>query len=179
MPAVNRFCFLSAADNAVTPRGPRELSESENFVLYIDTIPAPRFAQLRIIERSENSYRKNTAIWTSGVYCRLHHHEPTGRVHRRKANTHRCNVPHRPGDGVWNVVKLEIEKHIASGIAKPLHDVRTRRGEELAANLVEPAPVIQRLNQRHRARGIRKIQGDDRNGCHDCHSRVPTISLTD
>src|SRR5687767_4194313 len=100
-------------------------------------------------------------------------------MHGREPHTHARNAPHRACYSIGDVVELEIEKDVAAGVTHPLDDVRTRGREQLIPHLVEPALLIECLNERHCTLGIREIERYDRNCCHDGHSRTPVSSLID
>ena len=179
MTAVNGPGLLATADDPMAPRRSRELGQSQHFVLDIDAILSPGLAKLRIVKRRKNSDAEHTTVGTCGIDSSLHHFHSTRSMHRRETNAHRSDIAHRTRNRVRDVVKLEIQKHIASGVAKPLHNVRTGCSEQLASDFIKPATLIECLHERHRTLGVRKIEGNYRDGCHDCHSSDPTISLTE
>src|SRR5687768_8038301 len=89
---------------------------------------------------------------------------------------------HRAGDGVRDVVELEIEEHVSADFSAKLpYDVGSGGGEELASHLVEPASIAERASECHRLGRRRHVDGDDGNrggGAHARPSSDPTTSPT-
>src|SRR6185369_3795525 len=66
-----------------------------------------------------------------------------------------------PGNGVWNIFELQIEKYFAVRRAKFPDKIRAQRGEQLLPYLIEANRFAKRRNQVASIFGRWNIQRDD------------------
>ena len=67
----------------------------------------------------------------------------------------------RPGNGVWNIVKLQIEEYFETQPVQPLHDCGTGRGEQLHPDLDSETSRIDLHGHCERFVLRRKVQRND------------------
>src|SRR3954468_2715014 len=96
----------------------------------------------------------------------------------RQAHAHGDRRANTPGNGVRDVVKLEVEEYLGAALPDLRHYVRTGRGEELVADLVEAAALAEPVDKREGGRGRWKVQRHDRRRVHAGHCNVPRSSPT-
>ena len=101
------------------------------------------------------------AVLRADFRGRLHHRAAAGRVHVDHPRARRHRGLHRAGDGVRDVVKLQIEED-AIALARELADHRRSRGrEELLADLEAADRSAQRVGELDGPGRRFDIQGDE------------------
>ena len=99
----------------------RELGQSKDLALDLDQVGSPPGeGELRRIERRQGGHGEQTALPTRFLGGRelsgLKHRQPTRRVDRQQSNPEPRRAPHGTGDGVRNVVELEIEEDVRADL---------------------------------------------------------------
>jgi hypothetical protein len=92
---------------------------------------------------------------------RCHHCRAAGRVHIEHPNAEACRRRARTGNGVGDVVKLEIQKHVESARDEVADELGAGRYEQLLADLDAAMRRRQLRGERERFTAIREIQRDD------------------
>jgi hypothetical protein len=82
-------------------------------------------------------------------------------MHVEHPNAKVCRSPAGACNGIWNIVKLQIEEYIE---ALPLHRLdkaRARRGKELLSNLNAASRWVQSTDEFQRRGGVGEVERDD------------------
>src|SRR5690606_27735264 len=97
----------------------------------------------------------------------LHHRPSSAGVEGQQIHPQPGDGIHRPGDGVGNVVQLQIEKDVATPLLQPLHPAGAGGVKELHAHLDEGFFLRLQPGQKgFRLLRRRRIQGDDHTSPH-------------
>src|SRR4029078_5482793 len=104
-------------------------------------------------------------------------------MHGHQARPHCGSRTNTAGDGVRNVVQLQIEEDVGAAIANAPNHVRPDAREQLVADLVESARIAQLGDKRECFVTRGYVERDDRNDAfalrHEAHCSAPTISPLD
>ena len=95
------------------------------------------------------------------VARRAHHRFAAARVHVDHPHAQPRGRAARAGDGVGDVVELEVEEHIEAALLQLLHHRRSRGDEELLADLHAAKLGIEARGDRERRLGIGEVQRND------------------
>lgn len=125
--------------------------------------------EVRRVETREHRHsqheRHGTAERARGFLCRPlrgpHHGRATARVHREHPHVELHRGLDGFGDGGRDVVKLEVEKDLASRRANPPHNIRPFRGEKFLADLERADRRREFGRELERRASVRHVQRDD------------------
>src|SRR5439155_26665360 len=82
--------------------------------------------------------------------CRIHLRASAAGMNGHHGNAQLSGFQRSLSDGVWNVVKFQIEKYFATSFDDLAYDCRARRHVKLAANLEHSRQVVEILHEAKR-----------------------------
>ncbi len=170
----HRTDLVPRTDDAVETGLMRQLCQSQHVVVRASRKADPR--DVGIVEAGEHGDRDDLGVRTGGRLGILHHRAATGGMDGDDSGFEHMDGLHRGGDGVGDVMQLEVEKDRQADLRDLVHAVMAMRAEEFQPQLHPADMSAHLLHQSGGAGQIGKIDREIDGIGHD-GKRAPVMIL--
>ncbi len=117
------------------------------------------FCRVHACEDSNGEHLQRTAF--CGICGRAEHGRATGGMDSKQVSTGCGGDTRRGGDGIWNIVQLEVEKDVLAALLQSMDDGRAFCQVEFKADLVPENRVAKLVDEAEGVGGRGNVKGDD------------------
>ena len=159
--------FFRAGDEAIDPRSGGGFGEAQDLVFR--GVADADSGELKLIHAGEDSDREELGRVGNrggGFGSGFEHGRAAGGVDGEEFGAEGSDGTHSAGDGVGNVVELEVEKDGVAAMAEFANDGVAFGEVELEADLEPLAEALEAAGESESGRSIGVIEGDDEAGVH-------------